>query len=677
MAARQMRAVSSVPEGWSSADQPSVRESVDRRGHKCIETTLTVFWVPTDHLSECAVETGWMVVARGPRHTTFDAAWEAVRSSQFGKEKGHEFLCCYDNQGNKVRGDLCIGESQKFRVTFTSRKAPSCSLITPSPAHFPPRARSSRPRRTRDDLILAAFQGPVLGLSSAVVHQYRTFTAELLVRHAWLEARGLAPSDVAAAALGARVCRPGALSADPLECPKCGRVLDVRPLGPGVSSVEWDKPVGEAVPASGADWSPRAEAELPGGLESFRLALRTRCTSSRQHLKCPTLVLVVVLGPGLAVCSEPFAVYARHAARHLRSAPDDSDAEATGPAMLLDEAVSVAPVPTGALEPRSPPLGSVLFLSSYPVMAVGVRIVSVSISREDGLKIGRSLVPLLLERIPGGLLLQKKSTLAGGVVIIVLGFRTREELEKGMNIGAIPPMSEQHWTPLESNPEVLTKYIRNLGVENAEFADVMGFDEELLAFVPKPVFAALLLFPITHNYEENRIAEDRKLGKAKTPVNPNVFFVNQTIENACGTIGCIHAVLNSVGENGVRVTKGSFFDTYRETSRSLPAPERAKALEKSDQLEQAHSAAATEGQTEAPDEDEVIVLHFVAFVCVDGTLYELDGRRPQPMPRGPTTRETLLRDAGVAIQKIMAADPDELRFTTLALVGQQTSPASE
>eukprot|EP00727_Mastigamoeba_balamuthi_P004312 m51a1_g13879 hypothetical protein (85) ;mRNA; r:649351-649708 len=75
--------------------------------------------------------------------------------------------------------------------------------------HSAPHGRSSRPRCTRDDLILAAFQGPVLGLSSVVVHQYRTFSAELLVRTAWLDAHGLTRSDAAAAVLGAR----------------CGRVL--------------------------------------------------------------------------------------------------------------------------------------------------------------------------------------------------------------------------------------------------------------------------------------------------------------------------------------------------------------------------------------------------------------------------------------------------------------------
>ncbi|CAF1611456.1 unnamed protein product, partial [Adineta ricciae] len=45
------------------------------------------------------------------------------------------------------------------------------------------------------------------------------------------------------------------------------------------------------------------------------------------------------------------------------------------------------------------------------------------------------------------------------------------------------------WMPLEGNPEVLNKYLKNLGVKNDdyEFVEIIGFDEDLLAFVPQPV----------------------------------------------------------------------------------------------------------------------------------------------------------------------------------------------
>lgn len=229
----------------------------------------------------------------------------------------------------------------------------------------------------------------------------------------------------------------------------------------------------------------------------------------------------------------------------------------------------------------------------------------------------------------------------------------------------------QRWVPLESNPEVLTRYIHELGVApTAEFVDVLGLDDDLLALVPTPVHALLLLYPITDASEDARVAEDAALAaSAADPAAKDVFWTVQKIENACGTIGCVHCVCNSAALRGT-LAPGSFFARLLAGAAALSTGDaRADALERAEGLESAHDAAAAEGQTDAPDADDAVNLHFVAFAEVGGTLWELDGRRRGPVPRGRSSQASLLHDAAAAVRAAIARDPDEDRFTVLALVG--------
>jgi ubiquitin carboxyl-terminal hydrolase L3 len=68
---------------------------------------------------------------------------------------------------------------------------------------------------------------------------------------------------------------------------------------------------------------------------------------------------------------------------------------------------------------------------------------------------------------------------------------------------------------------------------------VFGLDPELLEMVPKPVRAVLLLFPITEETEAVKKAEDSASAGAAPA---NVWWTRQTVGNACGTVGLLHAV---------------------------------------------------------------------------------------------------------------------------------------
>jgi hypothetical protein len=99
----------------------------------------------------------------------------------------------------------------------------------------------------------------------------------------------------------------------------------------------------------------------------------------------------------------------------------------------------------------------------------------------------------------------------------------------------------------ENNPEVMSSLVHKLGLSKAlSFHDVFSInDPDLLAFVPRPASALLLVFPVSRSYETFRMQEDEKKAEyeGKGAEEP-VLWYKQTIRNACGLIGLLHAVSN-------------------------------------------------------------------------------------------------------------------------------------
>jgi len=221
------------------------------------------------------------------------------------------------------------------------------------------------------------------------------------------------------------------------------------------------------------------------------------------------------------------------------------------------------------------------------------------------------------------------------------------------------------WLPLESNPEVMNRFLQTLGVDtNWQFFDVFGVDPDLLAIVPTPCRALLLLFPITEKYEKFREEEDDIIKKNGQEVSPDVYFTKQTVGNACGTVGIIHSIANNLDH--ISLGEG-FLKNFLSLTKSMSPEERAKALEDDEGISSAHEESAKEGQTETPSLDTKVDLHFIAFVHKDGSLYELDGRKNFPINHGKTSDGTFLQDAAVACQKFMERDSSSVHFNIVAL----------
>ena len=238
-------------------------------------------------------------------------------------------------------------------------------------------------------------------------------------------------------------------------------------------------------------------------------------------------------------------------------------------------------------------------------------------------------------------------------------------------------MAKKLFTVLENNPVVMNHLAKALGMNDSlSFYDVYSLtDPDLLALIPRPIYALLVIIPLTPVWHEARTDEDKDIGdyEGKGENEPVIWF-KQTIGNACGSIGLVHSLLNS--EALEHVKPGSTIDQIRKEALPRSMLERASVLENSDAFEKAHAEAAQLGDTAAPipASDEHTGQHFVAFVKArDGHLWELEGARKGPLDRGLLEAdEDVLSPAALEkglgrLMRIESERGGDLRFSAIAL----------
>ncbi|KFZ13672.1 hypothetical protein V501_03595 [Pseudogymnoascus sp. VKM F-4519 (FW-2642)] len=216
----------------------------------------------------------------------------------------------------------------------------------------------------------------------------------------------------------------------------------------------------------------------------------------------------------------------------------------------------------------------------------------------------------------------------------------------------------------------MTTLLHSLGLSpSLALHDVFSLtDPSLLAFVPRPASALLLVFPVSEGYERYRREEDDGLGEyTGSGEGEEVMWFRQTIRNSCGLMALLHAAGN--GSAREFVDPDSTLGQLLKDATPLPPTERAELLYNSPSLEALHSASAQQGDTAAPAADDIVELHFVTFVVVNGKLWELDGRRKGPICRGEVGDEDVLGEKALEMgpRRFVGREEGELRFSVVAL----------
>lgn len=210
------------------------------------------------------------------------------------------------------------------------------------------------------------------------------------------------------------------------------------------------------------------------------------------------------------------------------------------------------------------------------------------------------------------------------------------------------------WIPMESNPEVMNSFLRRVGVKpHLNVVDVLGFDEELLSMVEGKVEGILLCYPIKEGPQ----------GQLDTEAD--LYFMRQTIRNACATMAIIHLLANQCSDNDFE--SNSSIKEFIKDSQQLEPEVKASKFENCDTIATAHEKSSVEGQTEAPAASESVEYHFISIINHKNYIYEMDGRKQGPIKHGSTSEATFLKDAIEVVKKFVNLDSGNPNFSMQAI----------
>ena len=202
----------------------------------------------------------------------------------------------------------------------------------------------------------------------------------------------------------------------------------------------------------------------------------------------------------------------------------------------------------------------------------------------------------------------------------------------------------------------------------------------------RPVYGLIFLFKWTNEKLDAKVDKD---------AGNKVFFASQVINNACATQAILSILMNCP-----QIDIGEELKSLRDFIAEFPPELKGLSINNCESIRKAHNSFsrpepyAVEDKNGSNDDDvcslylEAMALkpttvltdfeavsamhklfHFVSFVPVDGTLYELDGLKDGPVSLGPCSKDDWLQKVCPIIeQRIEKYSKNEIRFNLMAVV---------
>ncbi|KAH7157186.1 hypothetical protein EDB81DRAFT_881461 [Dactylonectria macrodidyma] len=241
------------------------------------------------------------------------------------------------------------------------------------------------------------------------------------------------------------------------------------------------------------------------------------------------------------------------------------------------------------------------------------------------------------------------------------------------------------WIELESEPAFFNIILRDLGVQHVKAQEIFTIDQDSLDIIPKPVFGLIFLFQYLPGHYDVDQDEDTS----------DVWFANQTTDNACATVALLNIVMNADG-----IDVGQNLRDFKESTKHLSTALRGHQLSRNTFIRTIHNSftrrmdhlnadlclenEASEASSKKTKKRATpkkgrkasrrkrvkteYGFHFIAYVPVGGYVWELDGLKSKPHRLDAVAADDWTNIARPQIEgRMLQYEESQLSFNLLAL----------
>ncbi|GEQ68153.1 hypothetical protein JCM33374_g1820 [Metschnikowia sp. JCM 33374] len=231
------------------------------------------------------------------------------------------------------------------------------------------------------------------------------------------------------------------------------------------------------------------------------------------------------------------------------------------------------------------------------------------------------------------------------------------------------------WNTIVSDAGVFTELVSRLGVKNVQIEELYSIDSESLKALA-PVHAVVFLFKYG-KVDRDSTSQDVPLDGAydKNYDQNGVFFARQTIQNACAT----QAVLNSLLNKSKELDIGSELSNIHGFVAGFDPDMCGDILSNSEVIREVHNSFSApkfidSSDISRPDVDEKNngLFHFITYLNINNTIYELDGLKRFPIKHDTlSTSEEFYEKLPEVLHRRISKYTDEIRFSLLAITNDK------